>query len=130
KLPELFEIERRCMDREGKIIAVLDQMLPSSKVLDVGAGNGHTAELLIRGDRVVTAMETDVNMIDGQRDLLWAKGTAQTIPFHVNTFDAAYATWAFFWEGNPQFEQGLQEVKRVVKADGPIIFVFNYGDDE
>lgn len=130
EIPELFEIERRCMDREGKVIEALDQMLPSGKVIDIGAGNGHTAELLTRDDRIVTALEPDKKMIDGQKDLIWAKGSAQNIPFHANMFDAAYATWAFFWEGNPQFEEGLQEVQRVVKQDGLISFVFNYGNDE
>lgn len=130
ELPQFFEIERRCMDREGKVIEALDKLLPTGKVLDIGAGNGHTAQLLLRSDRLVTAMEPDETMINIQKDLLWAKGTAQNIPFHTSTFDAAYATWAFFWEGNPNFKQGLAETQRVVKQGGQIVFVFNYGHDE
>lgn len=37
--PLMFEIERRCMDRAGNVIALLDENLPNGMVLDIGAGN-------------------------------------------------------------------------------------------
>lgn len=113
--PHLFEIERRCMDREGKVIDYLNQLLPSGKILDVGAGNGFTAEKLIRSNRTVVAMEPDINMIDPNKSLIWADGVAQNIPFHANTFDAVYSTWAFFFDGIADIENGLREVGRVCK---------------
>ena len=94
--PDLFEIERRCMDREGKVIEYLNGNLPVGIVLDVGAGNGFTAQKLNRGNRIIIAMEPDVKMVDEKKDLIWANGVAQDIPFHSNTFDAVYSTWAFF----------------------------------
>lgn len=128
--PALFEIERRCMDREGKVIAYLNEHLPGGKVLDVGAGNGFTAQILNRSNRVVIPMEPDEKMVDDKKDLLWAKGVAQDIPFHANTFDAVYSTWAFFFDGIVDIDEGLQEVERVCKAGGKIIIVDNYGHDE
>lgn len=128
--PELFEIERRCMDREGKVISFLDKKLPSGLVLDIGAGNGFTAEKLEHGSRKVVAMEPDEAMVDLRKNLVWSKGTAQHIPFHSNTFHAAYATWAFFFDGVLDIEKGLYEVSRVVKEGGDIIIVDNYGEDE
>ncbi|GEL77692.1 class I SAM-dependent methyltransferase [Tenuibacillus multivorans] len=130
KYPELFEIERRCMDREGKVIDFLNSSLPNGKILDIGAGNGFTAEKVMHSSRQIIAMEPDDNMIDQHKDLVWAKGTAQHIPFHSNTFEAAYATWAFFFNGIPDLDQGLKEAKRVVKSGGDIIIVDNYGHDE
>ena len=128
--PDLFEIERRCMDRNNKVIDYLDLVLPNGLVLDVGAGNGYTAEKLIHGKRNVVAMEPDKNMIDLTRNLIWSNGVAQVIPFHSNAFDAMYSTWAFFFDGIADIDEGLAEVERVIKEDGKIIIVDNYGDDE
>lgn len=128
--PDLFEIERRCMDREGKVIAHLDSILPSGIVLDVGAGNGYTAEKLVRENRLIIPMEPDEKMIDLNKKLAWSNGVAQSIPFHSNTFDAMYSTWAFFFDGISDIHEGLNEVERVVKDQGQIVIVDNYGNDE
>jgi len=118
--PGLFEIERRCMDRDGKVIQFLNSFLPNGIVLDVGAGNGYTAEKLIRENRIVIPMEPDEKMIDLGKNLTWSNGVAQAIPFHSNTFDAAYSTWAFFFDGIADIDDGLNEIERVVKDEGRI----------
>jgi len=130
RYPELFEIERRCMDREGRVIEYLDAALPDGVIIDVGAGNGYTAEKLLRKNRLIVPMEPDEKMIDPAKSLIWTKGVAQSIPFHENTFDGMYSTWAFFFDGIPDIEDGLKEVERVVKKGSPIIIIDNYGDDE
>lgn len=127
---DLFEIERRCMDREGKVIDYLNERLPNGFVLDVGAGNGFTAEKLQTDHRQIVAMEPDEKMVDLSKPLIWSKGVAQQIPFHENTFDAMYSTWAFFFDGIPDLNEGLKEVERVVKPGGKIFIVDNYGEDE
>src|SRR5690625_3354886 len=128
--PDLFEIERRCMDRAGKVIQYLDEMLPNGFILDVGAGNGFTAEKLQQENRQIVALEPDEKMIDLSKPLVWSKGVAQNIPFHEHTFDAVYSTWAFLFDGIPDIEDGLKEVESVVKPGGKIIIVVNYGNDE
>ena len=35
---DLFEIERAAMDRPGKVIRYLDEVLPDGDVLDIGTG--------------------------------------------------------------------------------------------
>ncbi|MEC5424603.1 methyltransferase domain-containing protein [Virgibacillus sp. C22-A2] len=75
-------------------------------------------------------MEPDEKMIDLSKDLIWSNGVAQSIPFHSNTFDAMYSTWAFFFDGITDIDDGLNEVERVVKDKGRIIIVDNYGEDE
>ena len=130
KHPRLFEIERRCMDRNGKVIDFLDRQLPDGLVLDVGADNGFTAIRLTTPKRNVVPLEPDANMIDLNIPLVWTWAVAQDIPFHDSAFHAAYSTWAFFFEGIETIEDGLCEINRVVKSDGRIIIIDNAGDDE
>jgi len=128
----MFAIERRTMDRDGRVVEFLDGALPRARVLDVGAGDGHTAELLTRGGRTVVAMEPDGRMIDRSKDLVWVRGVAQNVPFHDDSFAGAYATWAFFLSGTPDadIEIGVREMERVVASGGPLIIVDNAGGDE
>lgn len=127
--PAMFEIERRCMDRGGLVIRHLDSELPQGLVLDVGAGNGFTAIRLRSPARQVVALEPDPGMVDSGLPLPWVRGLAQDLPFRSNTFHAAYATWAFFFDGVPDIDEGLAELRRIVKSNGKIIVVDNAGDD-
>ena len=128
--PGVFEIERRCMDRDGLVIRHLDRELPDGLVLDVGAGNGFTAVRLSSAARRVVALEPDAGMIDRKASLMWVRGIAQALPLVESTFDAAYATWAFFFEEMPGVGKGLDELNRAVKEGGRLIIVDNAGDDE
>jgi ubiquinone/menaquinone biosynthesis C-methylase UbiE len=128
--PRMFAIERRCMDRDGKVLSFLHQALPVGTVLDIGAGNGYTAEFLTTPERRVVALEPDQRMMDTRKPVLWARGIAQRLPFRDAAFHAAYATWAFFFSGLPGIEEGLSELHRVVRPGGPLLVVDNAGDDE
>ena len=125
--PELFEIERRTMDRPGKVIEALDRVLPDGRVLDVGAGNGFTAGRLTKG-RIVVPMEPAAGMVDPTVDLPWVRGDAEHLPFADGAFDAAYATWAYFFSGFGDVSVGVDEARRVSK--GPVAIVDNLGGDE
>ena len=128
--PAMFEIERRCMDRDGLVVRHLDSELPKGLVLDVGAGNGFTAFRLRSPARQVVALEPDPGMVDSGLPLPWVRGLAQDLPFPSNTFRAAYATWAFFFHGVPDIDNGLDELNRVVRNEGRIVIVDNAGGDE
>ena len=130
--PRLFEIERRCMDRDGVLLSFLDSRLPDGRVLDVGAGDGFTASRLSRARRAVVALEPDPGMVSRRQPLVWVSGVVQDLPFHDRTFDAAYSTWAFFLSGldEAELEAGLSEINRVVVGGGPIIIAENAGGDE
>ena len=117
------------MDKDGIVIGYLDQILPSGLAIDIGAGNGYTAALLTRSNRRVIPYEPSNNMIDRNQSLLWVRGIAQELPFRSNAFEGAYATWAYFFPAIGYGEEGLKELIRVVKPQGPICIVDNAGND-
>ena len=127
--PELFEIERKAMDRDGKVISNLNYMLPKGRVLDIGAGNGFTANRLVQEDRHITCLEPSPTLPNFKLDVSWVKATAESMPFHDGYFHGAYATWAYFLPGVDK-QKGLEEAKRVVCRGGSIIIVDNLGKDE
>lgn len=126
----LFAVERRCMDRDGIVIRHLDALLPSGAVLDVGAGDGFTADRLTRPARRVIPLEPAAGMIDRARPLPWVRGVAQALPFRAGAFAGAYATWAYFFPSIGHGPAGLRELHRTVLPGGPLVMVDNAGDDE
>ena len=127
----LFDIERAAMDRSGRVLAALDELLPQrGLVLDVGAGDGFTAERLATRERTVIALEPAEGMRRPERPILWTGGEAEHLPLHSASVDAAYSTWAYFFSRNWDPTPGLQELDRVVRPGGQIAIVDNLGDDE
>jgi SAM-dependent methyltransferase len=125
--PAMFAIERGAMDRAGLVLHALDELLPEGLVLDVGAGDGFTAERLGTGRRVV-ALEPIAGMV-GARPLSWVRGDAEHLPFADGTFDGAYATWAYFFSRDWDPTPGIRELDRVVRVGGPLAIVDNLGGD-
>lgn len=127
----LFEIERAAMDRPGRVIAALDELLPGDGlVLDVGAGDGFTAERLPGRSRQVVALEPAEGMRRPDRPVHWVGGEAEHLPLRASSVDAAYSTWAYFFSRNWDPTLGLRELERVVKPAGVMAIVDNLGDDE
>ena len=125
--PATFAIERAAMDRDGLVIRALDEVLPSGRVLDVGAGDGFTADRLGASRRIV-ALEPSAGMI-GERQLTWVRGDAEHLPFAEASFDGAYATWAYFFSRDWDPTPGIAELDRVVRRGGPLAIVDNLGGD-
>jgi SAM-dependent methyltransferase len=126
--PDLFAIERAAMDRPGKVIAALERLLPDGLVLDVGAGDGFTADRL---QRDVIALEPAAGMRRPGGAVTFVGAEAEHLPFGPDVFDAAYSTWAYFftgpgWDPSP----GLDELRRVVRVGGRLVVVDNLGGDE
>jgi SAM-dependent methyltransferase len=126
--PAMFALERRAMDRAGTVIEALDDLLPAGRVLDVGAGDGFTAERLATG-RDIVALEPDARMIDRRRSLRWVRGDAERLPFPGGSFAGAYATWAYFFSREWDPRPGIAELDRVVTRGGPLAIVDNLGGD-
>ena len=119
------------MDRPGRVIEALDARLPDSGwIVDVGAGDGFTAERLSTRDRRLLAVEPATEMIRPDRQLSWVQAEAALLPFETASLDAAYATWAYFFSRGFDPSPGLRELHRVVKPGGPLLIVENLGSDE
>lgn len=125
--PATFAIERGAMDRDGVVVHALEELLPKGVVLDVGAGDGFTAERLAAGRRIV-ALEPSAGMIR-DRDLAWVRGEAEHLPFADASFEGAYATWAYFFSREWDPTPGIRELDRVVQPGGPLAIVDNLGGD-
>ena len=125
--PAMFAIERGAMDRDGLVVRALDELLPNGRVLDVGAGDGFTAERLAAGRRIV-ALEPSAAMI-GARTPTWVGGDAEHLPFDDGSFDGAYATWAYFFSRDWDATPGIRELDRVVRPGGPLAIADNLGGD-
>jgi SAM-dependent methyltransferase len=125
--PAMFAVERSAMDRDGLVLRALDELLPGGRLLDVGAGDGYTAERLAASRRIV-ALEPTAGMI-GARPLTWVRGDAERLPFADGSFDGAYATWAYFFSRDWDPTPGIAELDRVVRVGGPIAIVDNLGGD-
>ena len=128
---DLFAIERAAMDRPGVVVGHLRRHLPRGVVVDVGAGDGFTAEALSDADRTVVPVEPAVGMIRTDRPLAWTAGVATSLPLRSASVDGAYATWAYFftcpgWDPSP----GIAELDRVVRRGGPLVIIDNLGGDE
>ncbi len=125
----MFAIERAAMDRPGKVISHLNRVLPIGLVLDVGAGDGFTADALARPERWIVGAEPAPGMVNADRQLSYVRASAENLPFGDRSFDGAYATWAYFFPSYHDVSRGLVEVERVVKLGGITIIVDNFGDD-
>ena len=126
--PELFAIERRAMDRDGLVIDTLHELLPAGRVLDVGAGDGFTAQRLGTG-RSVVALEPSAHMLARADLRLRVRGEAEQLPFVERAFDGAYATWAYFFSRDWDPTPGIAELDRVVRPGGQLAIVDNLGGD-
>jgi len=131
--PELWEIERRCMDRDGIVIGRLNEMLPDSgRILDAGAGDGFTAERIaaLTCSRLVAAVEPDRSMIRPRDGVRFVQAGAEALPLADGSCHAGYATWAYFFPSYHDPAPGLDEMRRVVQPGGHIVIADNAGDDE
>jgi SAM-dependent methyltransferase len=127
--PELFAIERRAMDRDGRVVEALDRLLPAGRVLDVGAGDGFTATRL-NDRRTVVALDPSAGMLVRADLPHRVHGEAEHLPFADSSFDGAYATWAYFFSRGWDPTPGIAELDRVVRPGGSLAIVDNLGGDD
>jgi ubiquinone/menaquinone biosynthesis C-methylase UbiE len=101
-------------------------------ILDVGCGTGKSTEplLLFKGKRniSVTGIDPDPAMLHEARasakkkklPITYLQGTASTLPFKKESFDAVISGAAFHWFGD---KRSLAKIKNVLKKDG-VFFIF------
>ena len=112
KRPRLFEIERRGMDRDGKVIDFFNQHLSEGLVLDIGAGNDFTAIRLTTRKRTVIRLEPDEEMIDSGIPSAWTHAVAQ-----IGSRRVLEKAGFSYSHSIPEWNRNLYAIKNLVRAD-------------
>ncbi|HTT78005.1 MAG TPA: methyltransferase domain-containing protein [Candidatus Binataceae bacterium] len=101
----------------------------SATVVDIGAGTGKLARLLIRTGARIVAVEPVAAMREQFSHVLpdtpILDGTAEALPLADSYADAATAAQAFHWFANAQ---ALAEIHRVLKPHGRLGLIWNNRD--
>ncbi|MFP5253357.1 MAG: class I SAM-dependent methyltransferase [Actinomycetes bacterium] len=130
--PQVYELENRAADPEGRIEAAMRAIRPwaGCDVLDLGCGTGFHLPRWAREARSVTGVEPHPALarLAERRtarlpNVTVLTGTAQAIPLPDASVDVAQARWAYFF--GPGCEPGLAELARVVRRGGTAFVVDN-----
>jgi SAM-dependent methyltransferase len=130
--PELYELENRAVDPEGRIEAAMRAVCDWSgrDVLDLGCGTGFHLPRFGYDARRVVGVEPHPGLgaIARRRTarlphVSVLPGTAQEVPLPDASVDVAHARWAYFF--GPGCEPGLAELGRVVRRGGVAFVIDN-----
>ena len=105
---------------------------PGTRILDVAAGNGNFATAAAERGAAVTACDTSPRMLElgrartADRDIEWAEGDAEELPFPDATFDLVASVFGAMFAPRP--ERVARELFRVCKPGG-VVAMANYGSD-
>ena len=95
-----------------------------SKVLEIGSGPGHVADLMVQAGASVTGIDFSANMVDVARSrfpqITFRQADAEKLPFEAETFDAVVANFVVHHLARP--EVVFREVNRVLKSGGRFAF--------
>lgn len=98
--------------------ALCAEHLPPGRVLDLGAGVGHSAEMLAPRESV--GVDIDEAALEGQaRETHVAD--MRSLPFEEHSFDSVLSVHSL--EHVPDPEKVVAEAARVVQPDGVVVFV-------
>jgi ubiquinone/menaquinone biosynthesis C-methylase UbiE len=132
RTPELYELENRSVDPDGRLEAAMRQVADWAgvDVLDVGCGSGFHLPRFARTARSVVGVEPHPPLVAlaRRRTARWQNvqvlaGTAQQLPVPPASVDVAHARWAYFF--GPGCEPGLEELARVVRPGGTAFVIDN-----
>lgn len=100
---------------------MIDMVKPHGHILDAGCGNGLLAEYL--PEEKIWGIDISHEMIKHAKKRLWDArvGDVEDLPYESNFFDTVFARAILHHLIDP--EQGLQELVRVLKPGGRIIFM-------
>jgi ubiquinone/menaquinone biosynthesis C-methylase UbiE len=96
------------------------------RVLEVGGGEGETAERIVRelGVELVGIDQSEAMVAEQRARGIDARvGDVQDLPFRDDEFDVAVAAWMLYHV--PDLDRGLAELARVLKPGGVLVAVTN-----
>ncbi len=108
------------LDRRWRRLAAEQAVRPGDRVLDACCGTGDLAVAAARAGGKVTGLDFSAAMLERARrkapELEWVQGDATAMPFEDGGFDAV--TIGFGIRNVPDLEQGLRELRRVLRPGG------------
>jgi SAM-dependent methyltransferase len=97
---------------------------PGSKVLEIGSGPGHVADLLVQAGTSVTGVDFSSKMVEVAQnrypEITFRQADAEQLPFEANSFDAVIANFVVHHLARP--EMVFREVHKVLKPGGRFAF--------
>ncbi len=108
------------------------EMNPDERVLDICCGTGSQALHYATKNINATGIDLDLRMIQlaekrarkrGLRNVFFQSASALDLPFADNLFDYASICLALHEKNRLERDTIISEMKRVVKADGMLIFI-------
>ena len=138
--PELYELQNELIDPERKIEKVMQEFcdFDGSVIVDVGAGSGFHSHIYAGTASMVYAVEPDSGMLrqlisrqarDFRSNFSVVKGFAEDLPLKSDLADIVHARLAYFFGPPVKYtgscEEGIEEVKRVLKTDGHFFNIQN-----
>jgi demethylmenaquinone methyltransferase/2-methoxy-6-polyprenyl-1,4-benzoquinol methylase len=108
------------LDRRWRRLAAEQAVRPGDRVLDACCGTGDLAVACAQAGGKVTGLDFSSAMLERARrkapELEWVQGDATAMPFEDGGFDAV--TIGFGIRNVPDLEQGLRELRRVLRPGG------------
>lgn len=134
--PDLYEIENRALDREGKVWSALARLAPwdGRILLDLGCGTGFWLPRYAEQAASVIGVEPDPELLAAARarpgGASVLHGSAEHIPLPDSSVDVVHARFAYFFP-SPQHDcsPGLAEVLRVLRPGGSLVVIDNNQND-
>jgi trans-aconitate methyltransferase len=102
---------------------VLEWLAPKQgeHILDLGCGDGHLIQRLAATGATVAGVDASKEMVAAarQRGAIADVGTAESLPFAAQTFDAVFSNAVLHWVRDQ--DAMMTEVKRVLKPGGRFV---------
>ena len=97
---------------------------PGSKVLEIGSGPGHVADMLVQVGADVTGVDFSTKMVEVAQsrypEITFRQADAEKLPFEAESYDAVVANFVVNHLARP--ETVFREVNRVLKPRGRFAF--------
>lgn len=128
--PDVYEIENRAQDADGRIFQVLREQCDWTglDVVDVGCGDGFHLPVFAADARSVVGVEPHPPLVEraGRRlaeypNVRVVRGGAQRLPLPSASVDVVHARTAYFFGRGA--EPGLTEADRVLRLGGALAIV-------